>query len=126
MKKIPALLFIILMFLSCQDRKDNKWLIDLPESRINLKSEMWGVTLYSSLKLREEKGRDSGVITYLKNGVILKILIKDMQISEFENMLDYWYFVDYRGEKGWLFGSYILLYNTLEEAEKACRERFYE
>jgi hypothetical protein len=121
--------FIILsiflfLFLSCNknDKTANKVVINLPQTQTPLEFNQWGVTKYASLKLRTEPFEEADVINHLPLGAIVEIIKKDKELKNFENISDYWYYIDYTSENGWIFGSYLEIFNGYEEAEKKSEE----
>ena len=120
--KYIATIVLLLMLFSCKDKDLN---IDLPITQTPRELNQWGITKYDSLKLRtgpEEKSED---INYLPLGAIVEIIKKDGVIKNFDNANDYWYYIDYKGEVGWIFGSYLEIFNSYEEAEKKSGELIF-
>jgi uncharacterized protein YgiM (DUF1202 family) len=115
-------IIIILLFLLIVCKKDNQWTIDLPETRDIANLNQWAFVVKSNSKLRQEPSVNSDVINYINIGSMMQIIKKDDKLSTFNTENDYWYYVDYEGERGWIFGTYIEIYNTYEEAEKKCIE----
>lgn len=96
--------------------------IKLPETSTPKEINQWAVTKYPGLKLRENLEDDSNTINYLPYGAIIEVIKNNKEISNFENLKDYWYYVNYNSEYGWIFGSYIEIYNTYDEAVKKSEE----
>lgn len=117
--------FFIILILSC--KKDglsskNDWQIDLPETKIPQNISQWAINKYPFIKLRMEPTEESKIIYYLPIGAIIKIIKKDGELSSFDNENNYWYNIDYEGETGWIFGSFIEIFNSYEEALKRSEE----
>ncbi|MFN8258753.1 MAG: hypothetical protein U0W24_23900 [Bacteroidales bacterium] len=55
---------------------------------------------------KEPDGKFS--IASINSGTVLKIISKG-NFGSFDNNQDYWYYVDYKDTKGWIFGSYTSL-----------------
>ena len=112
---IPALIIIILF--SC---KHKDYSIDLPLTQTPTELNQWGITKYDSLKLRNgpDEKADDITITRIPLGAIVEIIKKDNKIKNFENMNDNWYYLDYKGQEGWMFGAFLEIFNSYEEAEK--------
>ncbi len=117
-----VLFILILIFnLSCIKNKDTK--IQLPETKNLDLMYQWAYIKENLIpRLKMEPNPESKVVSYLKEGALLKILKKDTKLSELDNEIDYWYFVDYEGEQGWIFGSFIEIYNNKEETIKECEQ----
>jgi len=101
-----------------KENEDLPFEINLPLTVTPQNINQWGVTRFGPLKLRYEPKEDSDIINHLPLGSVLEILKKENELRNFENMLNYWYFINYKGEKGWIFGYYIDIYNKEEEAIK--------
>ena len=124
MRTFIILFILIMLFPSCKCKKikGDNWTIELPETKNPVNMNQWAVTKYSYIRLREKAVPESKIINYIPHGKILSVIKKENKIRSFNNKKDYWYFVDYDGEKGWLFGSFIEIYNNYDMAEKRCEE----
>lgn len=106
---------ILVLVLSC--RKENK-IITLKDTKKDFDYYQWGILINELTGLKENPSEDAKTINYLKEATVVKILYVDNKISTFRNKKDKWYYVDYKGEKGWLFGSFIEIYNNFDEVLK--------
>ena len=114
---------VLLFILECKcDDKKDEWIIELPETKNPTNINQWAVIKYSSIKLRQEPVAKAKIINYMPLGMIVKILKKNNQLKNFNNDIDYWYYIDFEGEKGWVFGSFLEVFNNYEEAEKRCEK----
>jgi len=117
---ILSLLF--LLFLTCVNSKNNSEnnnnYIELFDSFSPKELNQWAITKFDALKLRETPEEDSTIINHLPLCSVLEVIKKDNNLKEFSNIKDYWYFVNYKGEKGWIFGYYLEIFNSYEEAVK--------
>ena len=64
----------------------------------------------------------SRVIRYLKEGFVLEIISKSGTLETLEGEENYWYQITFDGLNGWVFGAYLDLYDSKEQAEAASRE----
>ena len=125
MKKIFFFIFILfLMFSNCKNKelKDNNWVIELPETKNPTNLYQWAIVRYELSRLREEPQDEANIINYLPQGVILNIIKKQDKLTKFNNKKGHWFFVDYEGEKGWIFESFIEIFNSYNEALKRSEE----
>ena len=125
MKKIFFFIFILfLMFSNCKNKelKDNNWVIELPETKNPTNLYQWAIVRYELSRLREEPQDETNIINYLPQGVILNIIKKQDKLTKFNNKKGHWFFVDYEGEKGWIFESFIEIFNSYNEALKRSEE----
>ena len=126
-KRYILFCFFILFILisSCKNNEasnKNDWQIDLPVTKIPQAINQWAINKYPFIKLRMEPTEESKIVYYLPIGAIIKVLKKDSELSSFDNEKNYWYNIDYEGETGWIFGSFIEVFNTYEEALKRSEE----
>lgn len=116
---IICIFVIFLSFYSCKEDSGAKtFYIDLSETRTPSSNNQWAITKFDLLKLRETPEEESNIINHLPLGSVIEIIRKENAIKVFDNVKDYWYFIDYKGEVGWIFGSYLEIFNTQEEAIK--------
>jgi len=119
MRKIIFTLIIITFFIvlvSCSKNRDV--FIQLPQTQNPKELNRFGVTKYQYLKLRADPKEESETKKTLPLGSIFEILKKEKELINYQNMVNHWYYIDYKSETGWIFGSYIDIFNTYEEAEK--------
>ncbi len=128
MKKIAVLLFIFILFLNGCYKNENEVLdykIILPQTRSPQNMNQWAVTKFGPLKLRIEPKEDSEIINHLPIGAVIELERKENELKNFENLTNYWYYINYKGEKGWLFGYYIDIFNKEEDAIKRSEELLF-
>jgi len=114
---------MVIIFSGCFKKNEhNNIVIDLPETKKITNFNQWAVIKYSLLKLRAAPEKNSKIITYIPQPVVVKIIKKNSELEKFENEKNYWYNIDYNGETGWMFGSFITIFNNYEEAQKKCEE----
>ena len=124
--RILRLLFIALIVLAaggCQKEQDLSS-IDLPPTPLLSMRESWGVITSSHLRMRSAPEAQAEVLTTFWNRreVVLEILSQSSSKANIEGREGYWYQVSYDGLIGWVFGGYVELHNTREEALRAARE----
>lgn len=125
MKKKLFLVFILfVMFSSCKnkDSKESNWIIELPETKNPTNLYQWAIVKYELSRLRDEPEEDSKIVNYLPEGVIISIIKKKDELTKFNNKNGHWFYIDYEGEKGWIFESFIEIFNSYDEALKRSEE----
>lgn len=124
MEKILFFIFALLIFIpGCKKEKVNEdWVIELPVTFTPEDLNQWAVVKYSLPKLRLEPIPRTKILNYLPLASLAKVIKRENEIKNFDNETNYWYYIDYEGEKGWVFGTFIELYNNYEEAEKRSEE----
>ena len=122
-KKINILIFICVFFPSCEKKVEIQQVF-LPPTHVLSMNANWGVIKSSHLRLREEASIDSSLKTTFWNrrNVVLEIISQTNKKEKIEDKYDYWYQVSYDGLIGWVFGGYIDLYNSRDEAIRMARE----
>lgn len=120
------LVFTILSALcfSCSREKQIKYpVIDLPPTPpINLETN-WGVVLSSPLRLREAPSRESRALVSLWQGYVVEIFGQTAHMEKIEDRTSYWYQINYDGLQGWVFGGYLEIFDSRDDAERAARSR---
>ena len=133
------------MFSSCKnkDSKESNWIIELPETKNPTNLYQWAIVKYELSRLRDEPEEDSKIVNYLPEGVIISNIVppgvntkvyfpytdeknrldevKD-ELTKFNNKNGHWFYIDYEGEKGWIFESFIEIFNSYDEALKRSEE----
>ena len=123
-KKLFFIFILFLVFLSCKNKelKESNWIIELPETKKPTNLYQWAIVKYKLSRLREEPQEETSIVNYLPEGVILSIIKKQDKLTKFNNKKGHWFYVDYEGEKGWIFESFIEVFNSYEEALKKSEE----
>lgn len=96
--------------------------VELPATPVLSIKSRYGVINSSHLRLREKPTLDARAITTLWRGNVLEIVSQGAEKETVEEKLDYWYRINYDGLQGWVFGAYIDLYDSRDQAEIAARE----
>ena len=98
--------------------------IDLPPTPLLSMRERWGVINSSHLRMRSGPDQHAEVLTTFWNRreVVLEVLSQSTDKGSVEGREGYWYQVSYDGLIGWVFGGYVDLYGTKEQALRAARE----
>lgn len=120
--KAPISLLILSFFLlfSCfGGKKDIFADIELPATSELTGDFLYGVITSSFLRVHEDFSLTSEVSAVLRKGNILKIITKSPEKDIVEEEEDYWYLIDFYGIEGWVFGSYLDIYHSIEKAEEA-------
>ncbi len=116
-----SLAIFFFAFVSCKKTESYESEVLLNNSS-NLKVEEikknFGVGVVNSdrLRLRSLNDLHSKTLRYLDKGAIVTILAKDNNRVRIDEIEDYWYNVEYEGIKGWIFGYYVDIYSSLEDA----------
>ncbi|HOJ64770.1 MAG TPA: SH3 domain-containing protein [Spirochaetota bacterium] len=118
--------FLFIFFLSCKDRGEDSNISVLknePDIKIqNIKNNYGiGVVNVDRLRFRALNDLHSKTLRYLDKGTIVTILSKDNERVRIEDIEDYWYYIEFEGIKGWVFGYYLDIYTDIEDAKAGAR-----
>jgi hypothetical protein len=116
------LLLILLTFFSSCEKQEEVRPIQLPATSVLRVQTTWAVINAPHLRLREFPTNSSRVIRYLKGGFVLEIISKTGTLETLEGEENYWYQITFDGLNGWVFGAYLDLFDSKEQAEAASRE----
>jgi uncharacterized protein YgiM (DUF1202 family) len=70
------------------------------------------------LRVREGPSGQATVLSHIRLGAVMEVLTRADKEVTVENESAYWYRIDYQGLKGWVFGSYIELFDSRSKADK--------
>lgn len=125
---IPALMVLLIFFSGCKKTsKDADYIMldksaDIVNTGYDSEKEcLYGVVTVNRLRFRTSNDMHAKTIRYLDQGVIIDIIAKDESRSFVNELDDYWYKVEFNGTVGWVFGYYIEIYNTYQNAFSASK-----
>ncbi len=70
------------------------------------------------LRVRAEASNSSEVISHIRMGAVVEIIAKSDKEEEVEGESAFWYRVNYGGLKGWVFGTYLEVFDSKSKAER--------
>ena len=70
------------------------------------------------LRVREEPSNTAVVLSHVRLAALVEVLTKSDKTDTVERETNYWYRVDYQGLKGWVFGSYIEIFDSRAKAQQ--------
>ncbi len=115
--KIILITLAALALAACAREPEEKK-IELPsESALSL-YRGWGVILTNYIRLRVTPDAEGVEITALGKRALVRVLDKGKR-ETVKGVTDFWYEIEARSSRGWLFGAHLAVYHTREEAEKA-------
>lgn len=124
LRRFYLLIIFVFLILNClnKTKETDTNYIELFDSFSPKELNQWAITRFDSLKLRDFPEEEAKIINYLPLASVVEVIKKDNKLSKFTNITDYWYLVDYKGERGWIFGYYLEILNTYEESVKRSEE----
>lgn len=114
-------IFVACFDLSCA-RIEEIGEIELPVTPVLTVENNWAVIVSSHLRLRDAPSTDSAAIATLWKGSVLEILSKTNLLEMVDDLAGFWYRISYDGLNGWVFGPYLLLYDSQAMAERSASE----
>ena len=119
--KCSALILAALLcplLLLCCGRSGGTERVNLPATPVLSIRSTWAVVKSPLLRVRQEPSGQSIVLSHVRMGSLVEVLTKSDKEDTVENETAYWYRVDYQGLKGWVFSSYIEIFDSRSKAEQ--------
>jgi uncharacterized protein YgiM (DUF1202 family) len=113
-----ALLAAILLAIPVSCRGGRPERIVLPSTPVLSIRSTWAVVKSPLLRVRAEPSNKSEVLSHVRIGVAVEIIARSDNEDTLENEVAYWYRINYDGLKGWVFGSYLEIFDSRSLAEK--------
>jgi uncharacterized protein YgiM (DUF1202 family) len=60
-------------------------------------------------------------VTMLRSGSIVEIVTSSSNEETLEGKTERWYQIQYQGRRGWVFGSYLKIFDSLDKARSAAK-----
>lgn len=92
--------------------------VTLPPTPVLSIRSTWAVVKSPLLRVREGPSNQATVLSHIRMGAVMEVLTRGDKEETVENESAYWYRIDYQGLKGWVFGSYIELFDSRSKADK--------
>jgi uncharacterized protein YgiM (DUF1202 family) len=117
----PALIILVLAaplasLVSCNRSGGTERVILPPTPVLSIRST-WGVVKSPLLRVRQDPSNQATVLSHIRLGAIVEVLTKSDKEESLENESAFWYRIDYQGLKGWVFGTYIEIFDSRTKAE---------
>jgi hypothetical protein len=98
--------------------------VEFPTTPVLSARSTWAVVVSPLLRVREQADTRSTVLQHIRQGVVVEVIGKSDREDEIEGQQDYWYRINFEGLKGWVFGPYLMLYDSRAAADaEAARAR---
>ncbi len=117
----PAILAFTALFLlsapiSCR-REGRQERVSFPPTPVLTIRSTWAVVKSALLRMREEPSNKSKVMSHIRMGVVVEVIAKSDNEETVENETAPWFRINYGGMKGWVFGSYLQVFDSRAKAE---------
>ena len=96
--------------------------IRLPSTPVLAVESRWGVVTTNYLRLRASPSKSADVLDGLTKGTVVEVISSSEKKEVIEDYEDYWYRVNMGGVKGWIFGAYIDIRETKDQAQRLTGE----
>jgi len=114
-----AVLFAaVLAGLAACGRSGSSERVTLPPTPVLSIRSTWAVVKSPLLRVRDSSSNQGTVLSHIRMGAVMEVLTRSDREDTVENETSYWYRIDYQGLKGWVFGSYLELFDTRSKADK--------
>jgi len=91
--------------------------VSLPPTPVLSIRSTWAVVKSPLLRVRDQPTGQATVLAHVRMGAVVEVVNKSDKEDTIENETSYWYHVNYEGLKGWVFGSYISIFDTRTKAD---------
>ena len=107
-----------LALLAACGRSGSSERVTLPPTPVLSIRSTWAVVKSPLLRVRDSAGNQGTVLSHIRMGAVMEVLTRSDKEDTVESETAYWYRIDYQGLKGWVFGSYIEMFDTRAKADK--------
>ena len=111
-----AMMLLVLAVMSCSRSSGSERVILPPTPVLSIRST-WAVVKSPLLRVRDQPSGQATVLAHVRMGAIVEVISKSDKEDTVESETSYWYRVNYEGLKGWVFGSYISIFDTRTKAD---------
>ncbi len=108
----------MLAFLGACGRSGSSERVTLPPTPVLSIRSTWAVVKSPLLRVRDGPSNQATVLSHIRMGAVMEVMMRGDKEDTVENESAYWYRVDYEGLKGWVFGSYLELFDSRAKADK--------
>ena len=114
---ILAVVLLLSAAASCS-RGGSSERVTLPPTAVLSIRKTWAVVRSPLLRVRDDSTSQSTVLSHIRMGAVMEVLTRSDKEDTVENETAYWYRIDFQGLKGWVFGSYIEIFDTRAKADQ--------
>lgn len=95
--------------------------LKLPPTPVLTIQTYFGVVDSPYLRVRTDPLPTANEVTRLRSGAIVEIVTSSSIEETIEGRTDRWYQIQYQGRRGWVFGSYLKVFDSLDKARNAAK-----
>lgn len=120
MLKLSLLALVVLSFFSCGNHSPYEGL-KLPPTPVLTVQTYYGVVDFAYIRVRDDARSDAALVTMLRGGTIVEIVTSSSNEETIEGKTNRWYQISFQGRRGWVFGSYLKIFDSLDKARNAAK-----
>jgi uncharacterized protein YgiM (DUF1202 family) len=113
---LGSLALLVLALASCHRSSGTERVILPPTPVLSIRST-WAVVKSPLLRVRDQPSSQATVLAHVRMGAVVEVIAQSDNKDTVENDTSFWYRVNYEGLKGWVFGSYISIFDTRTKAD---------
>jgi uncharacterized protein YgiM (DUF1202 family) len=113
---VVAVILLVLSMVACNRSSGTEQVILPPTPVLSIRST-WAVVKSPLLRVRDQPSGQATVLVHIRMGAVVEVIGKSDKEETVENDTSFWYRVNYDGLKGWVFGSYISIFDTRAKAD---------
>jgi hypothetical protein len=91
--------------------------VTLPPTPVLSIRSTWAVVKSPLLRVRDQPSSQATVLSHVRLGAVMEVLMRSDKEETIEDETAYWFRVDYQGLKGWVFGSYVEVFDSRSKAD---------
>ncbi len=111
-----ALAALAMAVFSCS-RSSGAERVSLPPTPVLSIRSTWAVVKSPLLRVRDQPSGQATVLAHVRMGAVVEVISKSDKEDTVENETSFWYRVNYEGLKGWVFGSYVSIFDSRTKAD---------
>lgn len=120
MLKKSLLLAVVSLLMSCGGHRPYEGL-KLPPTPVLSVQTYYGVVDFAYIRVRSDARSDASLVTMLRGGTIVEIVTTSSNEETIEGKTSRWYQISFQGRRGWVFGSYLKIFDSLDKARNAAK-----
>ena len=117
LSRLLAGCLLLMAAISC-GRTSGAERVTLPPTPVLAIRSTWAVVKSPLLRIRDQPSGQATVLAHIRMGAIVEVIGKSDKEDSVENEVAYWYRVNYDGLKGWVFGSYVSIFDSRSQADE--------
>jgi len=118
---LMAVLTGVVILLSACSGKPGVRTIPLPPTPLLIVRQSWAVVNSQRLRLREKPTINSPALITLWKGYVVEVVKRSRAEETIGKITGHWYYINYKGLRGWVYGHYLTMYDSKQRAEEAAK-----